>query len=331
MALIPISDIALGPVNLNFIAEVAFYKGVDNLTNGGSIEIPRNLVFKRGNQIVTDVVSGADPLFKRGQAVAIQLGYRPQLFTYFEGFISDIAPTYPLRFEIENDMFSLKQTIVQPLNLTKTSLQDLLTKILPAAVSFNALDANLGNFRIEDPLSVTQVLGFLKRNYGLSAYFLADGTLNVGLAFPDPPNLTSPHVFKYGTPDANIIDDTRLIYRKEEDQKFRIKAVSLFPDNTQIEIFVGDSDGQIRTIFQFNMDEADLRIFAEEQLSRLKYEGFEGDFETFLVPKVEPGEAVQITHAEYPEKDGVYLVKGVETRFGLSGGRQVVELETRLS
>jgi len=65
--------------------------------------------------------------------------------------------------------------------------------------------------------------------------------------------------------------------------------------------------------------------------SRLKYEGFEGSFETFLEPKVEPGDAVRIIHKLYPEKDGVYLTKSVRTKFGASfGGKQTIDLERKI-
>ena len=330
MSLVLNTLMTIGSQEFDFVTEVSFNKSVDTLTNSGTIEIPRNLVFKRGNEIVTEVINGADPLFRRGDPVLIQLGYKPNLVTRFQGFVSDIAPRFPLRFDIEDNMFTLKNRLVEPVNFKQTTIQNLLETIIPD-VTFQTVDANLGNLRIEDPVSVSQVLDFLKSKYGISSYFLESGVLNVGLAFPEPPNLNNPHVFKYGTADANIIDDTSLIYRKEDQQRLRIKATSIFPDNSRVELTVGDPDGEQRTIYQYNMPEADLRIYAEEQLSRLKYEGFEGSFETFLEPKVEMGEAVQIVNNRFPEKDGVYLVRGVTTRSGVSGGRQVIELETRLS
>lgn len=330
MSLVLNSLITIGAQEFDFVTEVSFSKSVDTLTNSGTITIPRNLVFKNGNEIITEVINGDDPLFQRGQAVKVELGYRPNLQTYFEGFVSDIAPTFPLRFDIEDNMFNLKNRLVKPLNFKQTTIENLLQTIIPD-IEFEATGANLGNLRIEDPVSVTQVLDFLKSKYGISSYFLPTGVLNVGLAFPEAPNISSPHVFKYGTKDANIIDDSGLIYRKEDQQRLRITATSIFPDNSRIQITVGDADGEQKTIYQYNMPEAALRSYAEEQLSRLKYEGFEGSFLSFLEPKVEPGEAVQIVNNRFPEKNGVYLVRGVTTRSGVNGGRQTIELETRLS
>lgn len=326
--LIPQINISLGSVVLDFLHYVEFSKSVDTLTDAGYLELPKNLIIRNGNQIVTEIVNGTDPLFKRGDTIQVELGYAPNLNTYFEGFVSQISPTFPLRFEIEDSMYDLKNQAVDPLNLKSTTLANLLSLVLPSTVTFQALDVNLGNFRIKDRSSVGEVLAFLKKNYGFSAYFKADGTLNVGLAFPDPPNLATPHVFEYS---KNIIDDTSLVYKKAEDQLLKITAVSIFPDNTKIEIEVGDTAGEQRTIFQYNMVEADLRTVANEQLSRLKYEGFEGSFTTFLEPKVEPGEAVQIIHPFFNEKEGVYQTKAVTTSMGPDGGRQIIELETRLS
>ena len=328
MPLVLKSQITVGSVVFDFVHELEFDKSVDTLTNSGFIQIPKNLVYKNGNEVVTDVVSGADPLFKRGDAVEIQLGYEPNLQIYFTGFVDQISPTFPIMFNIDDSMFGLKNTIVDPINLKKTTVSNLLTQILPEDVEFDTVDANLGNFRIKDPTTVVQVLDFIKKRYGLSSYFKPDGILNVGLAFPDPPNLTNPHVFQYG---KNIIDDSTLKYKKVEDQLIKIKAVSIFPDNTKVELDVGDPNGELRTLYQYNMSKADLQVYAEEQLNRLKYEGFEGSFETFLEPKVEMGEAVRIIHDLYPEKDGVYLVKSVNTKFGVGlGGKQTIELERKI-
>ncbi len=322
------SEITIGDFVFDFVTDVEFSESVDELTSGGFIDIPRNVVFKKDNQVIQNIVEGADALFKRGDAVTIKLGYEPNLNTYFEGFISMIRPGFPLRFEIEDPMYSLKQTRVSPLNLKNTSLENLIGQ-LPIESPTALLDANLGNFRIARQTTVSKVLAYIKDNYGLSAYFRPDGTLSVGFAF-DIENIETENIplFSFG---RNIIDDTNLMYQRSDDQFIKLTAVSIFPDNTKIEIDLGDEDGEQKTIFQYNVSESDLRKFAEEQLGKLKYEGFVGSFETFLEPQVRKGTAIRIENVAFPEKDGIYLVRSVRTKFGQDGGRQFIELERKLS
>lgn len=322
------SEITIGDFSFDFVTNVEFSESVDELTSGGFIDIPRNIVFKKDNQVVQNIVEGANALFKRGDAVTIKLGYEPNLNTYFEGFVSMIRPGFPLRFEIEDPMYTLKETRVQPLNLKNTTLENLIQQ-LPITSPTAILDAGLGNFRISKLTTVAQVLSYIKDTYGLSAYFRPDGTLSVGLAFDiENVNTDNAPVFSFG---RNIIDDKNLMYQRSDDQRIRLTAVSILPNNTKIEIDLGDDQGEQRTVFQYNVSEADLRTFATEQLDKLKYEGFTGSFETFLEPQVRKGEAIEIINDAFPEKNGIYLVRSVRTNFGQGGGRQFIELERKIS
>ena len=323
------SKITIGNFTFDFVSDTEFSASVDELTSGGEIILPKNVVFKKDNQILENIVGGSEALFKRGDAVKIELGYSPNLSTYFTGFVTQIAPGFPLLFDVEDEMYIYKQTRVAPLNLTKTTLSNLLTQILPEGTDFIALDVNLGNFRIAKPTTVAKVLDYkIKEQYGLSAYINNDGVLYVGLAYP-PEEISKDNatIFKFG---ANIINDNNLIYQREEDQLIKLTAVSILPDNTKIEIDLGDEDGEQRTLFKYNVSESGLRTFAEEQIDKLKYTGFKGSFEAFIEPQVKRGEVIQIIHEAFPEKDGFYLVRSVRYRFGQSGGRQYIELEKKI-
>lgn len=324
------SLVEIGNQSFDFVHEISVSKSKDNLTNAGYIKLPKNLIFKDKDTIIANVIGGDNPVFGRGDKVSISVGYDDDVNLIFKGFVSNITPSFPINFDIEDSMFDLKNRRVDPLNLTNTTLENLLKKIIPN-LKFSAVDINLGNFRIESPVSVAEVLDYIRKKYGLYSYYLNDDILYVGLAFPTPPNIINPHVFKFGTPDANIIDDSNLVYVKKDQVRLRITATSLYPDNTRAEIVVGDQDGEQRSLYKYNIPEKDLEVFAKNELDKLKYEGFRGGFETFLVPRVEVGDAIQIFNSNYPEKDGVYLVKSVDTTFGFQGGRQYIELETRLS
>ena len=199
---------------------------------------------------------------------------------------------------------------------------------MPRDIPFKAIDVDLGNFRIKRPTTVSVVLDYLKSNYGLSVYFRDDGVLNAGFAY-NVENITTQGapIFQFG---HNIINQSDLFYQRAEDQLIKVLAVSIQPDNTKIEVEVGDPAGELRTLYRYNVDEPSLRAFANEQLGRLKYEGFTGTFETFLEPRAIPGQAVEFRDSAFPEKNGFYLVRSVVTRFGSQGGRQFIELDRRI-
>jgi hypothetical protein len=52
---------------------------------------------------------------------------------------------------------------------------------------------------------------------------------------------------------------------------------------------------------------------------------------TFIEPKVEPGDFVQLDSYIYPERKGKYVVKSVTSEIGMGGGRQNIELERRIA
>lgn len=324
-------EITIGEYKLDFVNEIAISRSVDELTQGGTITLPKNVIYKKNNQIVENVVRGEDAIFKRGDAVEIKVGYKPKLTTVFNGYVSRINARFPLVFEVEDEMFKLKQLKVEKYNRDNVNLEDFLSDILPAeyADRFNAADVNLGNVRAAKPTTIGQMLSFLKDNYGLSVYFDSDGVLQAGFAFPDLSNVvtTSAKVFEFG---RNIIDDSGLEYQRAEDQLLRIKAVSIYPDNTRVEVNIGDDEGEQRSFYAYNVSQASLTTLATEQLSRLKYEGVRGSFLTFTEPVINVGDVIELKHKAFPDYNGFYLVRAINTNFGVNGGRQEIELEIRV-
>ena len=320
------SDLLLNGFRFDFVADITIQSSWDLLTDRAEIVIPQNISYRRDGQLIRNIVEGDNAIFQRGGSVEVSLGYG-QVKKRFQGFISDVFPQRPIRLDCEDEMYLLKQTNINKFSKSKVTLPDLLQEILPKGTQFEAIELNLGDFRIKNS-NVAKVLQWLKKNYGVSSYF-RDGVLFSGLAYQtEDPTLLTPIIFEF---EKNIIDDSDLIYKKVDDQKIKLRAVSIFPDNTKVEIEVGDPDGDQRTIYRYNVSESDLREIAEEEIKKIRYEGFKGSFEAFLEPMVKHGDAVQIINQDIPEKNGVYLVKKVTTSFGQEGGRQFIELDRRIS
>lgn len=70
--------------------------------------------------------------------------------------------------------------------------------------------------------------------------------------------------------------------------------------------------------------------FLKEIVNRLQtqenYKGYEGSIQLFLVPYFNKGMVMELDGGMYPEKSGDYFVISVQGEFGMSGGRQTVQL-----
>ena len=318
---------------LDFVHEVEITSSWDNLTDTATLILPKKIVFKRDGVVTDNIVSSDNPIFRVGKFCDLLAGYSGGINTdglenRFTGYITDVRPKFPMEIMLEDEMYNLKQIKVGQYSKKNLTLKQLLTDIMPDNVPFVADDRNIGYLRIKDPnTTVAGVLKHLKDKQGIISYF-RDFTLFCGFAYTTEQDYLDeekePIIF-----DArkNIINSDDLTYRKEGQYKVRVKVVSIFDDNTKIEVEVGEEGGDNFTIYVYNVPEKDLQERAENELKKFNYTGFKGTFETFLEPQVKHGDLVQLVDDRISDKNGVYLVKSVVTRYGMGGGRQIIELD----
>lgn len=300
--------------------EAVISRSFDVQTQTAKVILPRNLVYN--NQ---SIYEGDNPLVKRGDKIELYGGYLPNVDLLFSGYISKVNNNVPIELLCEDEMYLLKQTIIKNKTYTSVKLQKLLTDILPSSVKFEALDAQLGKIRINEA-SCGKILQVLRNDYGLYSYF-KDSILYVGLPFQK--ELAQEQVFLFER--QMITDGLDLKYLKKDDIKVQIKGVIIGDDNKKTEYVYGDLDGDLRTIFQYGGTKAQLDTKANSFLQQMNYTGYYGSFTTFLVPTVTPGDYAVIDSYKYPERKGTYLIKSVETTFGVNGGRQKIELERKIT
>lgn len=313
----------------DFVADVDGFSSPFHLTDTCKVVIPRRLTWQG-----KDIVAGSDPLIKRGARIEIWLGYNGKLQKRFSGFISKITPKLPIEIECEDEMFLFKQFSFTK-SFASVTLSELVDYIFAEGQKKDAflfdipvdvnLSTGLGKFRITNATGA-QVFEELRSKYNIYSFF-REGTLYVGLAYV--PALRKEAVFKF---EYNILDNHKLEYRRDDDVKIKVKAVSINSKNEKIEIEVGDPDGELRTIHQFNYTEKDLKAWAEREIDRLKYEGYYGDFTTFGEPYVDHGAAAVILDDRLPERKGTYLIKEVKYKFGPGNGyKQTVVLDKKIA
>ena len=83
-------------------------------------------------------------------------------------------------------------------------------------------------------------------------------------------------------------------------------------------------NGQQRMLFRLGFTEDQLKQAIIENIDRFIYEGYSGRFTTFAEPKVEHGDRLNFVDVKFPERNGRYLIKDVETRFGINGGHRII-------
>lgn len=324
------SNITIGNYKFDFCNEIEVNSSWENFTDNAKIVMPKNIRVKKNGVYTSAITSGSDALWKRGDNASISLGYNDNNSQVFNGVITSISPNRPIQFTCEDAMWKLKQVTIDKFSETKVTLKSLMVKILPDGVEYEAEDITLGKFVISKA-SISEVLDYLKKTFGITSYF-QDGKLYSGFAYKTSSinKLSTQTEFKEFNFQKNIIDDSNLDYTRDDDVNLKVTATNIFPNNTRKSITVGDSIGEERTLFFYDVTEKELKSLATEALSKLKYEGYKGSFLTFLQPSVKHGEAVKLIDPLIPDRNGVYLVRRVITKFGSVGGRQEIFLDRKI-
>lgn len=304
------------PIVLDFVNEIEIESSWKNLTDTATITIPKKII-KDGESIF----AGSNALIKKGDGITIELGYYPNLKTYFTGWITKVENDSPVVIHCDDDMYLLKQKSITK-SWKSVDLDTLVSGITSGSgyfIEYQTPDADLGSFRITNATGC-QVLQEIKKTYLLDAFFI-DEKLFVGLQYV--PEKSTQHELTF---EKNIIEHG-LEYQNADDTKIKLKVVSMLPNNKKYEIEVGDGDGETRTAYFYNItSQSELKKIGERELPKFKFTGYRGEFTTFGEPQLKHGDTVKLTSLKFPERDGEYFIDTVKTTFGQSGFRQNVEM-----
>ncbi|KAA6324693.1 hypothetical protein EZS27_026011 [termite gut metagenome] len=181
-------------------------------------------------------------------------------------------------------------------------------------------DLTLKNFVVNNKPG-SWLLGYLKKEYGLIAFFDINGKLYAGKA-----NDVKGETVKYRLRD-NVISDDELKYQMAEDIKLKVKAVCYYKDGTKIEGELGEDGGELKTLYYYDVkDVGESKALANEELKRYSFTGYRGKIATFLFPYALLGMVASIDDPVYNEHGGEYFIESVDTTFGTGGARRRVEI-----
>lgn len=294
------------------------------LEDKATIKLPTTARLEREGEFISEVETAK--AFEVGDAVTINLGYDGELKQEFKGFVSKIMPGTPLEIECLDAVWLLRRKNCKG-SFKNTTLKALLQFILEGTgvtLKGTVPTINFKVFYLKN-VSAASALQKLKDDYGLTLYLRNFSELNVGIT-----SATDNVKVVYGLGE-NVIDND-LEWVNDGDTRIKVKAIHIKKDNTKIEKEFGDDDGELRTIFFYDLDKpADLEKMALAEANKYKYAGYKGGLTTFLIPSAQVGNIARLRDRQFAERAGDYLVDKVVTTYGTSGARRKIELGLKVS
>lgn len=318
MSLVLSCRLIIGKYEFSSVADVRIDKSRKRLGNTATITLPA----RYKNEFLCNVLKGGD-------SVIIGLGYNGKIEREFEGYVVDVAYKKPVEIRCEDEMYLLKRIQPKAKSWRSVKLIDIMKYLVSGVQLREVPDITLSSFAIKPGGSVYAVLQQLRDTYGLDIFYTGK-TLTVTVASyadGDGDGKVKYHL------ERNVINPA-LTYRRVDDVRLRVKAISILPNNKRLTVDVGDDEPASTTTMHFyNVSvEAELRKLATDKLSNMKYTGFSGSLTTFGVPYVEPGMVAMIKDTRFNDsRSGSYLIESVATSFGKSGFRREVTIGRRVS
>ena len=306
--------------------KVSWKTDVGNFTDSCTITLPRITHMVNKNPDKTrdiDVTNQKDNIyqFKEGDKVEVLLGYNNKNKKRFAGFIRRVKMGIPVELECEGYGYQLYDVIFNKTyqNVSVKQLLKDLTAGTEIKLSDEIPDIPLKNVRFKNATGI-QVLEYLKKEVSLAVYFNFD-ELYVGTMFGKVQKRVKAKIGWNTVSDDDFqkrkVDKDVKIVVKEKDQKGEVKKTK-----SDLQKYSDEKIVKIKADIPAN--------FLKEIVTRLQtqenYKGYEGNIQLFLVPYVNKGMVIELDGGMYPEKTGDYFVQSVQGEFGMSGGRQTVQL-----
>jgi len=320
------SNIKIGNIRFDSVNEVTIKRTIFAIGDTATIKLPLSAYMRNATTQQLEKVRTSDK-FKVGDKVEISLGYNGLLNIEFIGYVRRLNLKMPLEIECEDYTWPLRTVNIKQ-SWKSATLKQILEYIGTQAgfeLLDGTVDVTITNFLVNNQTALW-ALQKIKDTYGLTLYFTQDGKLYAGLAYT-----RSSGEVKLTT-GRNVIKSDDLKWVNADDVKLKIKAVSMERNGSRIEAELGDEDGEIRTLYFYDVhNRAQLEKLAEAEIGKYKYTGYRGSVNCFLWPYAEPTMTAILSDVQFPERSGSYFVESTEVKYGLSGARRKITLGIKLS
>lgn len=302
--------------------KVTWKTDVGNFVDTCTITLPRRTHMINENPDKTLDLEGRKIYqFKEGDKVEVLLGYNNKNEKRFSGFIRRVKMGIPVELECEGYASQLYDIIFNKtysIVTVKQLLKDL-TAGTDIKLSNEIPEIPLKNIRFKNATGI-QVLEYLKKEVSLAVYFNFD-ELFVGTVFGKVQKRINVKIGWNTVKDDDFqkrkVDKNLKIVVREKNAKGEVKRTK-----SDLKKYDNEKDVKIKADIPAN--------FLKEIVNRLQtqedYKGYEGNIQLFLVPYANKGMVIELNGGMYPEKTGDYFIQSVQGEFGMSGGRQTVQL-----
>ncbi|MDB0601071.1 late control protein [Tenacibaculum maritimum] len=319
--------ITIGDYTFKQVHAVRIVKSVDLLSDTAIIKLPASALF--GNENNGFKRKRLESEIQAGMPVTIKLAYKDVFEkTEFTGFVAFVKPNTPVVvIECEDSVYKIRKKRINK-NFGKTTLKEVLSYVVQGTnvpLSGTIPEVNFNKFLIKNK-NGAQTLQKIMDEYGLSIFIDDENKLYAGLRQTKGAGKKVSYNLH-----SNIIKHD-LTYRRSEDIRLHVKVIGIKKDNTKVEVIVGETDGEQRTLYKYNVsDKKTLKAIGEAEISDLKFTGYRGAVTSFFVPYATRGMSAEIIDNNYPERSGTYFIPKVTISFGQNGARRKVELGNKLN
>ena len=312
-------DIKIGGYRLKMVEKVSIKRSVELLADTATVTLPATVFNK--------TISIEDKI-KVGDAVEIELGYNDDLKKEFKGYLKSIKTDGgSLTLELEDDIYLFRKSVKDE-EMKDASVKKILENICSQVGGFSVscdYDFTYDKFVINNATGY-DVLKKIQDEASPNIY-LKDKVLHV---HPQYAEIFGEARYDFG---KNIErEGTDLKYKSEDERKFLIVVEGTDETGATVSVEKGVTGGDKMTLKLPGVSSrSSLEQKAQSVLEQKVYTGYEGSFQSWLVPYVDAGYKVAITDPDYEVKNGTYYVISVETTFSKDGGVRKVTLGKRLN
>lgn len=312
-------DITIGSFRLTTLESVVVTCSVENLADTATITLP-GAVYNRALEIESKI--------KEGDPVCIRFGYDARLQELpveFEGYVESIATDDgSIKINCEDGIYRFRKEL-QNTVLSDVSVEELLRHVTNESGEFD-LSCDY-DFKY-DKFTIYEATGFdvLKKvqEETRANIYLKGKTLHVHPQYAETGRRV---IYDF----AVNIEKSDLKYKDARQRKFIATVEGTDVRGKTVKATKGMPGGDKFTIRLPGVsDKATLERRADEELKIRAYSGYEGNFTTWLVPRIEPTDIVELRDADYEYKTGKYYVVAVVTTFAEGGGSRKVTIGKKI-
>ncbi len=296
-------SVKIGDYEITNLNSISIENTLNSLTDKAKVVLPREFRLNtqtdlKGKHLLNFII--------KDMPVSISFGYDGKLEEEFSGYITSIGAEIPIVIDCEDEMSKLKKTKKFNLQYDQVNLEELLKEIAPSYDVVSS-DISLGKLSIENATAF-EILEDL-RKFGIKCWFEGK-TLKAGTVLSLKSNNT--HSFEFS---KNIRQSSDLAYVEKDKKQINIKAISLQKGSSEKLIYeFGENINGERTLHApLNLSQSELKQWAEDYYNNIVFDGYEGNLDSWCVPRTKAGDTLSLTDPNYPtgERDGNFLIEAV--------------------